>query len=161
MQEYIQPVIDLVTSTRSYIVNLLSQKRWLDVWVIQYIIIFWILYFISIYILHKIYRFFVSSTLKQKEDYFLSCDTILYEIQLENIWNPQNLEWIKDFLEKASYEESYKIFLEKASMIESNDFEKLIKKYHQSYNNARRRKMLCWVFLSIITLWVYRLFLEN
>lgn len=101
------------------------------------------MYFISIYILHKIYRFFVSSTLKQKENYFLSCDTILYEIQLENIENTQDLEWITDILEKASYEESYKVFLEKASIVNLNDSKKLLKKHHQSYNNARRRKMLC------------------
>lgn len=161
MQEYLQIVWFQITSTRNYIVSLLSQKRWREIWVVEYVIVFWIAYLVAIYLLHKVYRFFLISTLKQKANYFLACDTILYEFQLAFPEKNDNIEWIKEIIKKGSYEESYDMFLEKSLLLESENLAKQLKKSHQSYINSRRRKMLCWVFLTLVTLWIYKIFLEN
>ncbi len=97
----------------------------------------------AIYLLHKVYRFFLISTLKQKANYFLACDTILYEFQLAFPEKNDNIEWIKEIIKKGSYEESYDMFLEKSLLLESENLAKQLKKSHQSYINSRRRKMLC------------------
>jgi hypothetical protein len=69
--------------------------------------------------LHKIYRFFVVSVNKQKANFLLSCDTILYEFQYQNLTNIQDIDWIKEIIKKGSYEQSYEIFLEKAALLAS------------------------------------------
>ncbi len=161
MQEYIQIAWFQITSTRNYIVWSLSQKRWREIWVVEYVVVFWIAYLVAIYLLHKVYRFFVTSTLKQKSNYFLACDTILYEFQLASSEKNDDIEWIKEIIKKGSYEESYDIFLEKSLLLESENFSKQLRKSYQSYTNSRRRKMLCWVFLALVTLWVYKILLEN
>lgn len=161
MLDYIQPIINQITSTRWYIIYTLWAKTGRTPWIVEYVIVLWILYIIAVYILHKIYRFFVSSTKKQKADYFLACDKILYEFQLESSKNYQDLERIKDITKKASYEESYKFFVEKTTELESDVFQKQLKNTYQSYNNALRRKTFCGIFLLLITLGIYKLFLEN
>ncbi|MDD3262262.1 MAG: hypothetical protein PHR61_00280 [Candidatus Absconditabacteria bacterium] len=161
MLDYIQPIINQITSTRGYIIYTLGAKTGRTPWIVEYVIVLGILYIIAVYILHKIYRFFVSSTKKQKADYFLACDKILYEFQLESSKNYQDLERIKDITKKASYEESYKFFVEKTTELESDVFQKQLKNTYQSYNNALRRKTFCGIFLLLITLGIYKLFLEN
>lgn len=161
MLDYIKSTIDQIASTRWYIIYTLWAKTGRTPWVVEYIIVFWIAYLVAIYLLHKVYRFFVASTLKQKANYFIACDTILYEFQLTSSKNNENIEWIKEIIKKGSYQESYNIFLEKSVLLESENFVKQLKKSHQSYSNSRRRRALCWVFLIIITLWIYKLFLES
>lgn len=161
MRDYIQPIIIQITSTRWYIVYSLSEKTGRTPWIIKYIIIFWFIYIVAAYILHKIYRFFVASVNKQKANFLLSCDTILYEFQYQNLTNIQDIDWIKEIIKKGSYEQSYNVFLEKSALLESENFSKHLKKSHNSYIAASRRKTLCWVFLMIITLGIYRIFLEN
>lgn len=114
--------------------------------------------------LNKIYRFFVHSVLKQKANYFLACDTVLYQFQLESNENQQDISWIKELLKKGSYEQSYKLFLEKASLLPLETAEHLkrkLEKTHTAYINASKRKTFCGVFLVLVTLGVYKLFLEN
>lgn len=161
MRDYIQPVINQIVSTRWYIIYTLWAKTWRTPWIVEYIIIFWFLYLIAVYILHKIYRFFVYSTQKQKANYFLACDKILYEFQLKSSKDYQNLERIKDITKKSSYEESYKFFVEKSVELEFDIFQKQLKNTYQSYNNALRRKTFCGIFLLFITLGIYKLFLES
>lgn len=161
MRKYIQPIIDQITSTRSYIIYTLSAKTGRTPWIVEYIIVFWILYLVALFFLHKIYRFFVRSVQKQKANFLFVCDTILYEFQYKNISNSQDLSRIQDIIKKGSYEQSYDIFLEKIPLLWSEDLIKKIKKTHTWYINSSRRKMLCWVFLTLITLWIYKLFLEN
>lgn len=161
MLDYIQPIINQITSTRWYMIYTLWAKTGRTPWIVEYVIVFWVLYVIAFYVLHKIYRFFVSSTQKQKANYFLACDKILYEFQLESSKSYQDLERIKDITKKASYEESYKFFLEKAAELESDILQKQIKNTYESYNNALRRKTFCGIFLLLITLGIYKLFLEN
>ncbi len=161
MLDYIKSTIDQIASTRWYIIYTLWAKTGRTPWIVEYVIVLWILYIIAVYILHKIYRFFVSSTKKQKANYFLACDKILYEFQLTYSKNNEDINWIKEIIKKGSYEESYDMFLEKASLLTSDSFAKSLKKSYQSYCNARRRKTVSWLFLTIITLWIYKLFLEN
>jgi len=85
----------------------------------------------------------------------------LYEFQLESSKNYQDLERIKDITKKASYEESYNFFVEKTTELKSDVFQKQLKNTYQSYNNALRRKTFCGIFLLLITLGIYKLFLEN
>jgi hypothetical protein len=64
----------------------------------------------------------------------------LYEFQLTYSKNNEDINWIKEIIKKGSYEESYDMFLEKASLLTSDSFAKSLKKSYQSYCNARRRK---------------------
>lgn len=164
MSEFIQPILFQITSTRLYIVTTISQKRGRTPRVVEYVIVLVLFYLIAIFLLHKVYRFFVNSVKKQKGNFLFACDAILYQFQYQNLNNPQNITWIQEIIKKASYEQSYEFLLEKISLLsweKADQLAKQLKKTYHWYTSASRRKTLCWVFLMIITLWVYKLFLEN
>ncbi|AHB41858.1 TPA: hypothetical protein DIC40_01365 [Patescibacteria group bacterium] len=164
MREYIQPIVFQITSTRSYIVITISEKRGRTPRVVEYIFVIGVLYLIALFLLHKVYRFFVHSVLKQKANFFLACDTVLYQFQLESNENQQDISWIKELLKKGSYEQSYKLFLEKTSLLPleaAEHFKRKLEKTHTAYINTSKRKTFCGVFLVLVTLGVYKLFLEN
>lgn len=145
--------LDTITSTRGYIVISLSEKRWVTTRVVQYIIIAVILYLIALFLLNKVYRFFVHSVRKQRANFLLACDTILYENQLNN--SAQDQTWIQEVVKKGSYEQSYDVFLEKWTDTTN------LKKSYKIYNNAIRRKKFAEIFLVVITLGIYKIFTEN
>lgn len=98
MLEYLQPVLFQITSTWSYIIATLSQKRGRTTRVVEYVIVFGILYLIAIFLLHKVYHFFVISVKKQRANLLFSCDAILYQFQYQNLTNPQDINWIQEII---------------------------------------------------------------
>lgn len=161
---YINPIIDFISSTWLYIVDSISKKWWRTPRVIQYFFLFLVIYLILLFILHKIYRFFVVSCSKQKANFYLACDHILYQFQYQNISEAKNLDWIKEVLKIASYDKAYNLLLENLSTNQLNDSENLsikLKKSYSLYKSSNRRKKYFWFFLMLFTLWIYKLFLED
>ncbi len=117
MSEFIQPMLFQITSTWSYIITTISQKRGRTPWVVEYVIVLVIFYLIALFLLHKVYRFFVGSVKKQKANFLFACDTVLYQFQYQNLDTPQDISWIQEILKNASYEQSYEFLLEKTSLL--------------------------------------------
>lgn len=155
MWTFFHQSIDVIVSTRNYILFFLSEKRSVTIRVAQYIIIAIIVYIVALFFLNKVYRFFVRSVYKQRSKFLLACDTILAETQKENKHNSQNIDWIQEIIKKGSYEQSYNVFLEKATNTDD------LKKSYKIYNNAIKRKKSIEIFLIVITLGIYKVFTVN
>jgi len=161
MMEYLKPIFSQIQSTWIYIIDTISQKWWRTPWIVEYVIFFGFLYLIAIFVLHKIYHFFVKSALKRKANYFFAFDAVLYQYQNQNISDYQDLSRIKDIIKEWSYEKSYSFLSDKAKLLSSEHFFKQLKKSYNFYKSANRIKKLCGTFLILFTLWIYKLFLEN
>ncbi len=164
MLEYINIVISRILSMWSYTIFSLSQKWWWEQWIVEYVLFFVIAYLFFIVILHKIYHFLVKSYRRQKTNYFFACDNLIYTYQHENISQTQDIQRIETIIKDASYDKSYNLFLDKAKTFWWDNKDILIKNIkntHKKYINSSRRKSIYWMFLTIITLGIYSLFIEN
>ncbi len=160
MLDYITKIFERIISTWNYIVSIFAQKRWWDTRFVEYLIVFVLIYLVFFFILHKIYRFFLKSTNKQKEKFYYDSDAVLYQYQLENKDQIQKLHWISNFISQKSYFESYKLLLEKSQEL-APEFTTNLQNSYKSYNNSKSRKKIVWFFLTILSLWIYAIFIEK
>jgi hypothetical protein len=98
----------------------------------------------------------------KRADFLLACDTILYQYQKERKW--ENLSRIQELITSWSYENNYKILLEKAKDLWGETSQALISKLkweYGKYKSSIGMKTIIWSILMLITLWIYFIFWEN
>jgi hypothetical protein len=71
----------------------------------------------------------------KRADFLLACDTILYQYQKERKW--ENLSRIQELITSWSYENNYKILLEKAKIYEEKHHKLLYQRLNGNMENTK------------------------